>query len=182
MIKRVLTTAGFLTCNVCFAQRTDTLFNRDFDQFRRLTDSLIAEINLTGIKSELDWDTSLVSSKMVYYCDTIRRQLVRCNSHGTISFKLLDYFGKGKPTRGQDFSSPVAQLQCSYYFFVSAFKKAGNIDNEIKATISLRNWLQNGFPKTHYCPFVYTLVEVDFGKPKPVFVDNLPKKSGSVSH
>jgi hypothetical protein len=175
MIRQIVTIASFSISNLCFGQRTGTLFNKDFDHFRLLTDSLIAEINLTDVKGELDWPASLVSSKMAYYCDTIRRQLVRCNSHGAISFKLLDYFDKGKPARGQDFSSPVAQLQCSYYFFIEAFRKAGNINNEIKAALSLRNWLQNGFPETRYCPYVYAPVGVNFGKPKPVFVDTVPK-------
>lgn len=178
MAKQMLTIVVLLLCNTCFSQRVDTVFNKEFDRFRALTDSLITELGISGVKTESDWKPSLISSKMVYYCDTIRKQLAVVSARG-ISFNLSTYFNKGTRPRSQDFSSPIAQLECSYSHFIEEFRKAGNVDNEIRATLTLKNWLTNGFPETKYCPYVYAPVEVDFSKPKPVFVDTVPKKSNN---
>lgn len=179
MAKCVLAILSIFICNQSFAQKPDTLFNRDFDHFRGLTDSLISELHSIGITNASELQTTRVSPKAIYYCDTIRKQLKLAYSHGVFEFKIASYFDNGKPARGQDFSSPVAQLQCSYSMFAEEFRKAGNIHNEIVSVLNLNNWLKNGFPETKYCPYVYAPVEVNFGKPKPAFNNSLPRKDST---
>jgi len=146
----------------------DSTYLKNFDKFVRLTDKLItltnigsdSTINRQHLKHKSD-SSELLANQIVLI-------LLNLDSIDKFSFDMPNYFIKGKWPKSQDHSSPTAQLQCSYLYYMEDVRKAaGNTQNVIKACLILENYRLNGFPASKYCPFYYDPVEILFNKPPP---------------
>jgi hypothetical protein len=179
MQRQILAIATILLCHQGLAQRVDSAFNKDFDRFRSLTDTLILELRTAVIRDSSELIQTRIPAKVTYYCNKVKRQLAIADSHGWLDLKMISYFDKGKPARSQDITSPIAQLECSYYYYTSALRKANNTISQIKAVLILDEWLKNGFPSSMYCPYFYAPVEVNFG-PKEISGDTISRKTKQI--
>lgn len=159
----------------CSAQGKDSAFNVQFDKFRSLTDSLIGVSQKAGINDPNKMDVSKITPSITFHCSAVRQQLSIVDAGGGYDFKISEYFSKGERIRSQDISSPISQMECDYYYFASAVRKATKDEDIIKAALILNEWITKGFPPTMYCPYFYAPVEVEFG-PKKVSGDSIFNK------
>ena len=166
-MKTILLIIPILVSQIAYSQNLqDTTYFKNLEVFIQKTDKLIKESHKRNdLTSSKQWVTSEKDST-AFYAIQVQNSLYKLDSIEKSSLSMATFFAKGKMAKSQDILSPAAQLQCSYFCYMNALRKAGtNIQEIIKAALVLENYLQNGFPTSKYCPFVYAPVEVNFETP-----------------
>jgi hypothetical protein len=140
----------------------DTLYFRTFDSFLHSTEKLIKQSHHYRDSSGNRKHGASEEDSLIFYATQVKDVLRKLDSIDRFSIGMAHYFENGKRERSRDLSSPIAQLQCSYFKFMESIRSARDtIPILISASLTLESHLKNGFPSSTYCPFIYD--EVKFG-------------------
>lgn len=167
-MKLKLTLIALFFCQNVFSQSLpDTVYNKNFSLFVQLTEKLIKKIHYgTEIKVNKK-RMKMTQDSVAFFAAEVRNSLKKLDSIGS-SLRMAEFFENGRSARSQNLSSPVAQLECSYHYYMHTLRKSrDSVAIIVSAALLLDQHLKKGYPPSLYCPFLYDEVIVDFGNPPP---------------